>query len=104
MTDLFERFSEATKRKFKKFHAENPHVYDEFRSRVFRMRATGRTRYSARTIMESMRWDYHIVTTGKPFKISNDFIPVYARLLIHRHPEFRNFFSLKGEGDDDEYE
>ena len=96
---LFDRFSDDVKKRFNKYHIENPHVYQEFASRAKEMAFTGRTKYSARTIFEVMRWDWDIKTTATDFKISNDFIPIYVRLLICDQPSFYDFFSLKGEGD-----
>lgn len=93
---LFDRYSAEQKSRFKKFHAENPHIFIEFKRLAKQMLTSGRKKYSARTIFEVMRWDYDIKTKHEEFKISNDFIPIYVRLLIYNHKEFLNFFSLKG--------
>jgi len=43
-----------------------------------------------------MRWDFEISTNSNTeFKISNDFIALYSRLLIFRDPSFLGFFTLK---------
>jgi hypothetical protein len=63
------------------------------------MRAMGRRKYSARTIFEVMRWDADIKTSSDEFKISNDFIPIYVRLLVNEDNSYREFFSLKGENE-----
>ena len=92
---IFDRFGTDVKKRFKKFHLENPHIYKEFFLRAKKMAMTGRKKYSARTIFEVMRWDSDIKTNGRDFKITNDFIPIYVRMLIYNHPEYSDFFSLK---------
>ncbi len=80
---------------FVKFDARNPHVYQLFRKFTYEMIATGRNRYSAYAIMNRIRWHVDIETSGSEFKISNDFIPLYARKFLRRNPKHRGFFVLK---------
>lgn len=80
---------------FSRYHAQNPHVYDEFVRFAQTMRSTGRVRYSAKAIMEQIRWHRDLQTTGSPFKLSNSFTALYVRLLIQNEPSFRDFFILK---------
>lgn len=42
-----------------------------------------------------MRWDSDLSTKDDVFKISNDYIALYARLMVYRYPEFEGFFELK---------
>ena len=93
--DLFRGYPPAVLARFKEWHLLNPHIYRQFKELAFMMRARGRQRYSARTIIEKMRWDYDIKTTGDMFEINGDFVPIYVRLLIHNHPEFNDFFELR---------
>lgn len=81
--------------RFKEWHQQNPHVYEEFKQLAYQMLATGRERYSARTIMEVMRWHYDLKTAGGVFEINDNFTPIYVRLLIYNHPEFSDFFELR---------
>ena len=83
---------------FDSFHRPNPHIFRMFRERAFAMRATGRSTYGARTIIENMRWDHDIQTTGVDFKINDDWVPMYARLLLHRYPKIGPFFELRKVG------
>lgn len=80
--------------KFKSFHQQNPRVFQDFKSKAFAMRSK-RNKYSAMAIFQAMRWDYDLQTSGDPFKINNDFIPIYARLLVYHHPEFETFFEFR---------
>jgi hypothetical protein len=72
-----------------------PHIYEKFRELALVKLNAGFKKYSARTIVERMRWDYELPTTGDPFKINDDFVPIYARLLIYHEPRFTDFFELR---------
>lgn len=94
-SDLFDRYPNSVLERFKIFHKKNPQVWERFKEKAFRMKNTGRKKYSARTIFEVMRWESDLETVGSVFKISNDLIPIYCRLLIFNYPEFKDFFDLK---------
>ena len=46
-------------------------------------------------IINRIRWEVFIVTTGKDFKISNDMIAFYARLWRKQYPEYKELFKIK---------
>jgi len=92
---LFTTVDKALLVKFKRYHRSNPHVYESFKSNAYLMKRTGRKKYSAWTIINKMRWDEDLKTTGGEFIINNNYIALYARLLITFHPEFLNFFDLR---------
>ena len=94
---MFLQFGRAAARpgiraRFEAWVSENPHVYERFRDRTLQMVATGRKRYSARTIMEVLRWEYDLTTTGASFKIPNVFIPHLSRRFRDEYPEHDDFF------------
>ena len=93
--NLFEHIDHNLLMKFKRYHTDNPHVYEAFRKCAFEMRDTGRTKYSAKNIVEKIRWDYDIANTHDTFKINNDFIAIYARLLVYHWPQFEGFFEFR---------
>lgn len=81
---------------FQKFHARNPQVYELFRKLAWQVKRAGRKKYSAWTLINRIRWDFDIQTKGSQFKISNDFIALYARLLVtHETEAFKHFFKLR---------
>lgn len=92
---LFDGYPPLVLARFKAWHQENPQVYREFKRLASQMKATGRERYSARTIMEVLRWHYDLKTAGGVFELNDNFTPIYVRLLIHNHPEFEGFFELR---------
>lgn len=77
------------------FHLANPHVFNNFKKLANKAYNSGMTKYSARTIMEVMRWKYDVDSReyDNSFKLSNDLTPMYARLLINENKKFDNFFT-----------
>lgn len=98
---LWEGISEGSRRAFLRYHREHPEVYVLFKRFAGELRAASRERYSARTIVERIRWHYAVNPDCTPdgFKITNYVSPHYARLLIQEEPEWAPFFVLrKGNG------
>ncbi len=93
--EFFNEYPKSVVRRFKRFNRKNPGVFKQFVELAFKMLKTGRAKYSARTIIEVMRWEYDLQTVGEVFKINGDFVPMYVRMLIHENPEFGDFFELR---------
>ena len=93
--NLFGKIDEIIIEQFKKYHSENPHVFNEFRRMAFQIKSTGRKFYSSDAIIHALRYDFDIRTTGEPFKISNTLSAMYARFLVYKEPEFVDFFKFK---------
>lgn len=83
------------KEKFELFHEENPHVYDMFCKFTMQAINRGHKRLSAWMVANRIRWETSIETTGNEYKISNDFIALYARKFMEDHPEHEGFFKIK---------
>jgi hypothetical protein len=86
--------------RFELFHRANPQVFAAFKAAARKMKSEGHMRYSGQNIIERMRWDTKTPTkTHDEFKLNNDFVALYVRLLIHRYPkEFTGFFELRKMG------
>jgi hypothetical protein len=93
--ELFGDYPPAMLAKFKEWHELNPHVYRQFKQSAFKIKATGRKHYSAYPIFYHMRFEFDLKTTGDVFKINNNYLSMYIRLLIYNHPEFDGFFELR---------
>ena len=74
-----------TKLKWWRWHNANPDVYDMF----------GHTHLSAWLIVNRIRWEVAMETSGDDFKISNDFIAYYARLFHAKNKKHEGFFRTK---------
>ena len=83
------------KQKWLKWHNENPHVYVLFEHFTKEAIRNGHTRLSAWLIINRVRWETSIVTTGDDFKIGNDFIAFYSRHFMELNPAYKGFFQTK---------
>lgn len=82
--------------RFKDFHEKNGSVYFKFFDYANRALCRGFKKYSAVTIIHTIRWEEDLKSdSGEVFKINNDYIALYARLLIWHHPIFKDFFELR---------
>jgi hypothetical protein len=91
LTEVLREADPKLVNRFSKYHNEHPEVWDNFKKYAAEMRATGRRRYSAWAIINRIRWDHDMAKTEE-FKISNDYIALYARIAIHLEPELATFF------------
>ena len=80
---------------FDQWHADNPGIWDYFQRFSFDAIASGHKRISHWLIINRIRWEVFIVTTGKDFKISNGMIAFYARLWKKTYPEHKDLFRTK---------
>lgn len=87
--------STRIERRFAEFHRANPHVYAEFERRALQLHRAGARRIGAKAIAERIRWDINIRTLGDEYKINNSYTALYARLLIHHHPELADVIELR---------
>ena len=74
----------------------NSHIWTAFSFQASRMAMTGRKRYSARTIVEVMRWNTELKDSSVTFKIQNNMIPGLARLWMKTWGEtYPKFFEIR---------
>jgi|TARA_R100000152_G_C6778875_1_gene209955 hypothetical protein len=95
MLDYYETKLNERKQKWWEWHKENPQVWEKFKEYTFDAIASGRRHYSHWAIVNRIRWNKEIETSGEDFKISNDYISFYARLFHAKYPEHDGFFKLK---------
>ena len=81
--------------KFFKYHENNPALFDLFVKFAREAQRQSRKRFSVWMIANRIRWYCQIETTGKDFKVSNDYLALYARMLILLDPSFDGLFTLK---------
>lgn len=84
-----------TRQRWLDWHAANPHVYELFKQFAFEAIGKGHKRLSAWLIVNRVRWETSVETSGDDFKLSNDFIAYYARLFMDDFPEHLGFFRTK---------
>ena len=91
-SDLFEPTAEE---KFRRYHRDNPHVFQLFKRFANEVRLAGHRRYSAVAIVNRIRWHFSVETKGDSFKMNNNYTAFYARLLVQNYPEFEDFFEFR---------
>jgi len=82
-------------KRFRKFHEDNPKVYELFTKFTFHVIKKGHNNFSADAIAHRIRWETTIETTDEEFKICNDHIAYYSRLFMAQFPEQDGFFRTK---------
>lgn len=92
---FFSHYSKNTLEEFKKFHKDNPHIYEEFKKLAYRMKKTGRKKYSSKMIINVLRWESDLRSSGDEFKINDKFQSIYGRLLAYQDPSFEEFFEFR---------
>lgn len=82
--------------RFTAFHEANPHVAALLAEMALALKAQGRTRYGIKALIEALRFQYNVQTTGdEEFKLNNDFTAHYARLLMREYPALAGFFETR---------
>jgi hypothetical protein len=79
---------------FKKYHEDNPQIYEKFIHYARLTKAKGFKNYSSNGIFELIRW--HTGVKGNDcFKLNNIYRPDYARKAMEEYPELDGFFRLR---------
>jgi len=82
--------------RWKRYHNQNPWVARKFLEIARELKADGFGECSAWLIINQIRWLDARRTKGDTFKISNDYVAIYARMAIYMYPdEFEGFFTIK---------
>ena len=80
---------------FNDFNKKNPHVYEHFEKQALKAIEKGRTKISAKLIINWIRWNEFLRSTDKSFKINDAYQSYYARYFIDKHPEHAGVFELR---------
>lgn len=76
---------------FRAFDAINPHVYRALDRMAARRLAAGATRISLKDLFEDLRRQLPHGVVG----LNNNYTALYARRLIHEHPDWAGAFELR---------
>ncbi len=76
---------------------KNEHIYAAFKVKALTMALKGRKRYSARTIIETVRWESDLEDSEVTFKLNDKWTPGMARLFMSEFGErYPKFFEIRG--------
>lgn len=70
-------------------------IRNDFEKMALAIHAKGHERYSARTIVEHMRWHAHHDKGDRDFKLNDHWTPILSRYVMRRHPQLEGFFELR---------
>jgi len=80
---------------FKQFDMHNQEVWNLFKKYVFMIIQKDFRHYGAAAIFERIRWHVQIETTGKEFKLNNNYCAHYARKFEDEFPGYSGFFRIR---------
>lgn len=73
-----------------------PKMFELFERYALHAIASGHTRYSAKAVVERVRWHVTVERqAGEQFTFNNDYTSRLARMFIEKHPEHRDLFSTR---------
>lgn len=85
---------------FRKFHRNNPKVFDMVLKYAYKQKNKGRTHYSIEIILNVIRYHVDLDTVGDQFKINNNYKPFYSRMAMQYMLD-DTFFATRGSIADD---
>ena len=77
---------------FKKFHYKHPEVWNLFAKYAQDAIRSGQKNYSAKAIIERIRWHITIDNNNDDVKLNNNFTAYYGRMFHAAHPQHDGFF------------
>ncbi len=92
------RFDQKTEYDHQRYIEKNYWLWSEFKKRANELLELGRTYYSARDILASIRWDHRDCRAGKgggEFKVNNNISSFLARKLMDEDSRFKGFFQTR---------
>ena len=86
---------------FVKYDQDNPVVWFYFTVFAEEAIRRGKTKLSARLLIERIRWElFLIIKSNDEFKLNDHTTPYYSRKWLCLHPEYPKFFELRKVRDD----
>jgi len=81
--------------RFWAFHEQNPQVFAKLEELASQAFTRGRKKIGIGMIFEVLRWNSHMATTGDTYKLNNSYRSRYVRILIDKHPEYKDLFEVR---------
>ena len=79
----------------REFHLQHPGCWDAFCRFAIEKAEVGYRVYSAKAVMERVRWETDQGGDFPQFKINDHFTALYARAFMRVYPQFEGFFRLR---------
>lgn len=81
--------------KWLEWDENNPEFWNLFVKFTNQAISKGHKKLSAWLIINRIRWETTVETTGNPYKISNNFIAFFSRKFMKQYPQYDGFFKTK---------
>jgi len=87
-------------KKFQAFHRKNPTIEKELTKLALLAKDRGYDQYSINGLFEILRWERsmslsQIDASEDPLKLNNSYRSFYARLIMRKNKELKNFFRVR---------
>jgi len=80
---------------FQPYFITNFHLWSGFVERALQMVRTGRAHYSAKTIIQVLRFHSDLYEADSEFKVNDKWAADFGRLFMLRYPLHKGFFATK---------
>ena len=80
---------------FTEFNKKNPQIYRTFEKQALRAIANGRTKLSAKMIINWIRWETSLTSEELNFKINDAYQSYYPRLFAALNPKHKDVFNYR---------
>lgn len=80
---------------FEEYHRQNPHVLDTLIRMTDQVVAKGHTCIGMSLLVNVLRWESMISTTGDDYKLNNNFNSRYVRLIEQVRPDLIGVFNKR---------
>lgn len=80
--------------RFRRFHADNPHVYDTLVALAREWKAKTGGKVGIAALFEVARWHMALETTESP-RLNNSYRSFYARLIMAQEPDLAEVFEVR---------
>ena len=83
--------------RFMRYHHSNPEVYKSLVDLARKLKKAGRRSYGIASLFEAVRWHQAISggTIYDGLKVNNNYKPRYARLIMEREADLKDFFEVR---------
>ena len=80
---------------FNKFNELNPHIFKAFEDQALKAIEKGKTKLSAKLIINWIRWHEFLESSDMNFKINDAYQSYYARFFIDKYPQYSDVFEFR---------
>ena len=94
-TQLALQIPSAAELAFREYNAKHPHVLRLLTEAALEWKAAGYDKCSIDLIHSVVRWRTAVETHDDTYRLSNNFRPRYARLIMENNPHLNGFFDVR---------